>query len=204
MTITKLKAVIIDDEELNITTLDKTLSLYCHDVIVVARCSNPVEAIELVNELRPDIVFLDITMPELNGFEFLNQFKKICFKIIITTAYSEFALKAIKYAAFDFLLKPIDCEELKKAVSRIKIDIAEHRETKFVQNNGISTNLALPTAEGLSFIDIFEIIYCRSDNSYTDFILNESRKVMVSRGLKETSEMLEKHNYYLRPYQYLL
>ncbi len=192
----KLKAIIIDDEELNINTLDKTLGLYCPDVFVIARCSNPVFAIELVNELKPDIVFLDINMPQLNGFEFLNQFKKIKFKIIITTAYSEFALQAIKYAAFDFLLKPIDGEELKKAVLRIRLNLAEQNETAIIQNKTNNTNLALPTSEGFSFIDIFEILYCKSDNSYTDFILRESTKVVVCRGLKETSEMLERHNFF--------
>jgi two-component system LytT family response regulator len=134
-------------------------------------------------------------MPELSGFEFLNNFEKISFKIIITTAYSEFALKAIKYAAFDFLLKPIDFAELREAIDKIKIANSIQKHTNFIQNKGVSTNLALPTSEGYSFIDIFEIIYCKSDNSYTDFILKESRKVMVSRGLKETSEMLEKHNF---------
>jgi len=204
MTIPKLKAVIVDDEPLNIETLDKLITSYCAEVIVVARCQNPLDAVGLVNDLRPDIVFLDITMPEINGFEFLNRFQSIKFKTIFTTAYSEYAVKAIKYAAFDFLLKPIEKDELKEAISRARASMKETAPSEVAHHSGTKTNLALPTSEGFSFINIHDILYCKSDNSYTDYILKEGKKIVVSRGLKETADMLEKHGFFRIHQSYLV
>lgn len=200
----KLKAFIVDDEVLNVETLDKLIRDYCPNVMVVARCSVPEEAIPLVHDLKPDIVFLDISMPGLNGFEFLNEFDKISFKTIFTTAHSEYALKAIRYAAFDYLLKPIDHEELQAAVERARLEIFTQKPTDIVQHTGPSTNLALPTMEGFTFIDINEIVYCKSDNNYTEFILVDGKKIYVSRGMKETSEMLEKHAFLRIHQSYLI
>jgi two-component system LytT family response regulator len=193
----RLKAIIIDDEALNIDTLDKILAAYCpDDVIVIGRYQNPLKAISPVFDLKPDIVFLDINMPEINGFEFLNQFKEIPFKIIFTTAFSDYALKAIKYAAFDFLLKPIDHMEVIEAITKLKTVYAVKKSTPVIQHLGKSTNLALPTTDGFSFIDINEIIYCKSDDNYTEFYLVGNKKVVVCRALKETNEMLNKHSFF--------
>ncbi len=200
----KLKAIIIDDEILNVEALDKILSINCKDVLVVARCVNPVEAVDIVLQLEPDIVFLDINMPELNGFDFLNQFKEISFKTVFTTAYGEYALKAIKYAAFDFILKPINSEEVVDAVNKVRASSLIQKATSIVQNNQNTTNLALPTSEGFSFIDINEIIYCKSDNSYTDFVLKDGKRIVVSRGLKDTEGILEKHSFFRIHQSYLV
>jgi len=204
MTIPKLKAIILDDEALNIDALDRIIMAYCPGVIVVARCQNPLEAIGLVHDLRPDILFLDIAMPELNGFEFLNKFETLNFKTIFTTAYTEYAIKAIKYAAFDFLLKPIDKEELILAINRAQANVLLPSSTEINQHKGTRTNLALPTNEGFSFIDIGEIVFCQSDNSYTIYKLIDGKKIVVSRGLKETSEMLEKHDFFRIHQSYLI
>ncbi len=192
----KLKAIIIDDELLGVDALDKIISKYCKDVLVIARCSDPEEAVAIVHELKPDIVFLDIAMPRLNGFDFLNQFEKITFKIIFATAYSEYAMRAIKYAAFDYILKPIDFKEVLEAVSKVRNTNAPPQISTVVQNNHMNTNLALPTPDGFLFIDISEIIYCKSDNSYTTFVLKDGKRVLVSRSIRETGEMLERHSFF--------
>jgi two-component system LytT family response regulator len=196
MSISRFKTIIIDDELPNIETLDKILGTYCPEIIVVARCQNPKEAISLTNDLEPDIVFLDINMPEMNGFEFLNEFKEISFRIIFTTAFSDYAIKAIKYAAFDFLLKPIDFNEVIEAIQRLKLLPLNRKSSRIIQHKGEATNLALPTNDGFSFIDINDIIYCKSDDNYTEFYLVGNRKVLVSRALKETNEMLDKHSFF--------
>ncbi len=193
----KKKAMIIDDESLNIETLDKILTTYCaEDIIVVARCENPAEAVPLVYDLKPDIVFLDINMPEMNGFEFLNQFQQINFRIIFTTAYGEYALRAIKYAAFDFLLKPIDHKEVMAAIHKLKNLYMVNEPVQVMQHQGKNTNLVLPTADGFSFIDTNEIIYCKSDDNYTEFYLLGNRKIVASRVLKDTNELLDKHSFF--------
>jgi two-component system LytT family response regulator len=175
MAVQKLKAIIIDDEGPNIDTLDKILSVYCPGVIVVARCKDPVEAIDLVKELKPHMVFLDITMPEMNGFDFLKSFNEITFKVVFTTAYSEYALKAIKYAAFDYLLKPINYEEVIDTVNRIKAETQKPMAARISTPSNAVNNLAVPTTEGFHFVDIHEIIYCKSDNSYTNLILKDGK-----------------------------
>ena len=193
---TRIKAVIIDDEVPNLDTLDKIISHFCPDILVVARCQFPEEAVGIVQELKPDIVFLDIKMPVLNGFDFLNRFTSIPFKVVFTTAFSEYALQAIKYAAFDFILKPIDHEEVSAVAAKLKNSTTPRVVTHVIPNNNMNTNLALPTPDGFSFIEISEILYCRSDNSYTKYILSNGKAILVCRGLRETTEMLERHGFF--------
>ncbi len=204
MSRTIYRAIIIDDESLNIETLDKILEIHCPEVKVVARCKSPLDGIRMVNQLKPEIVFLDISMPELNGFEFLNQFKRIFFHVIFITAHSEYALKAIKYAAFDFILKPIDYMEVVQTIARLKSTDFKQLVSSNSNHKNATTDLALPTLDGLSFIDINEIIYCQSDNSYTSFFLKDGKKIVVSRSLKETTEMLEKHSFFRIHQSYLV
>ncbi len=200
----KFKILILDDEVENVRMLEKIVLTHCPDMEIVASCLDSVEAVEITHNMRPDIVFLDISMPILNGFDFLNQFEKIWFKIIFTTAYSEHALKAIKYAAFDYILKPLDSKDVLEAINKFKASNGPNHISEISRNIKANTNLALPTSDGLSFIDIAEILYCKSDNSYTNFFLKDGKKVLVCRGLKETMKTLDGHNFFRIHQSYLV
>jgi len=196
-----LKAIIIDDEPYcceTITTLleDNT------EVEIVAVCYNGADAITAIQKYKPDLVFLDVEMPKMNGFEMLEQFSSVNFEIIFTTSYDQYALKAIRFSAIDYLLKPIDSEELQKAIQKViqrsQKPIAEQLEIlmqKFHQPTTPINKIALPTMEGLQMIPVDSIISCESDSNYTILLLKNNKKIIVSRTLKEIEELLEEHSF---------
>ena len=191
MSTQKLTAIIIDDLARNIASLKHTLIDACPEVMVVASCQNHQEAIKLINELKPDIVF----MPVLKVAGFLNNFEKVFFKIIFTTGFGEPAILAFRYGAFDFLMTPTEPGELKEAVSKVMLS---PRQENSPVTSGINSNsnLALPTLGGFSFIDINKIVYCKGEGVYTTFFLEDKSKILVSKCLNKTTEMLEIHNFF--------
>ena len=191
------KAVIIDDEAKGRLALKEKIKQYCPGVEVVAEASNGKEGIAAIEMHHPQIIFLDIEMPVMNGFEMLNNISDKNFHIIFTTAYDQYAIKAIKYAAFDYLLKPIDIEELKTAVS--KIGSNENLQTKnqiqLLQQNMQQPKkhlhkLAIPTLDGLFFYDINDVIYLEANSNYTYIHFQNKTKVLASKTLKEFEELL--------------
>ena len=169
-----IKAIIIDDEEKGRVVLKQKLADHCPSVLVVCEASNGEEGKVAILEHHPDLVFLDIEMPRMNGFEMLNNLSEKNFHLIFTTAYDHYAIKAIKYAAFDYLLKPIDIEELKVAVNKIsepknsntKSQVEQLQEN--IKNPLLSLNkLAIPTIDGLNFYNITEIVLFEANSNYT-------------------------------------
>jgi len=166
--------------------------------------------LQAIPEHHPQIVFLDIEMPGMNGFEMLEKLPAIDFEIIFTTSYDQYAIKAIRFSALDYLLKPIDREELQKAVQKV-IERSHHPFPqqleillqKIHQPISSAQKIALPSMEGLQMIDVNSIISCASDSNYTIFFIRNKKKIVVSRTLKEIEEMLEEypflrvHNSYL-------
>lgn len=201
-----LKAVLIDDEPKGMEILKWELENSCPEVEVMAMCETGKEGLKAIKELEPDVVFLDIEMPYLNGFELLDLVPDVDFDVIFTTAYDQYALKAFKTtSAVDYLLKPIDEDELKKAVQRVhqKRDQRVALESlDFSSYNGdrearaTMKNIALPTFEGLVFIDPKQIIYCQSDNTYTHIYLKDNKNLLISKTLKEMEEMLGEGRFY--------
>ena len=192
-----LKAVIIDDEAKSRLALLQKLTDYCPQVKVVAEAQNGHEGIFLIEHYKPQVIFLDIEMPHMNGFDMLQEIKEKKFHVIFTTAYDQYAIKAIKYAAFDYLLKPIDIEELKNAVS--KIDAKENEQTKnqieLLQQNMRHPQkqlhkLAIPTLEGLFFYDINDVVHLEANSNYTNIYFNNKIKIIASKTLKEFEELL--------------
>jgi len=172
----KLRAIIIDDEPDCIQSLSRDLVEFCSNVEVVGLCEGAKEGIRSINVHKPDMVFLDIDMPLINGFELLELLPDIHFAVIFTTAYDKYALQAFKISAVDYLLKPIDPEELVKAVDKVQafhkqgttsqqIDFLM-QQLKDQENNAIH-RIALPTSQGLDFIDLKDIQYCESDGAYS-------------------------------------
>jgi len=192
-----IKTIIIEDEAKSRSSLRQKLKEYCPSIDIVAEAEDGLEGISLIEKHKPQLVFLDIEMPKINGFEMLNAIKEKNFNIIFTTAYDQYAIKAIKYAAFDYLLKPVDIEELRAAVSRA--DINETRQTKnqielLHQNmqhpKKLLNKLAIPTLEGLLFYDINDIIQLEANSNYTNIFFNNKTKILASKTLKEFEELL--------------
>ena len=197
-----LKAVIVDDEPFCCTSLVTLLERYCPEVKVAGICHSAEDGLIAIPEKNPQIVFLDIEMPGMNGFEMLEKLSIINFEIIFTTSYDQYAIKAIRFSALDYLLKPVDREELQKAVHKViqrshypNPQQLEILLEKFHQPVSPSQKIALPSMEGLQMIDVNSIICCASDSNYTTFILKNKQKIIVSRTLKEIEEMLEEYSF---------
>lgn len=197
-----IKAIIIDDEMHCQKTLSLLLKEYCTDVEVIAQCDSGESGIEAIKKLKPDLVFLDIEMPHMNGFEMLEKFSQISFALIFTTGYDQYAIKAFRFSALDYLLKPIDHEELKKAVERVKGHLQHPLPQQLeillqkIHSQSSSINkIALPTMEGLQMIPVDSIISCESDRNYTSLLLKGKQKIIVSKILKDIEEMLEEYSF---------
>lgn len=193
----KLKAIIIDDEERAINTLRSLIDMYADDVDIVATCTNVPEGVKAIQTHSPSIVFLDIEMPEYNGFELLEFFREIDFEIIFVTAYNDYAIRAFEASAIDYLLKPVDIDLLVNAIEKAKNKIGQdHIKLKMeilrekYQSNQFK-KIALPTSEGLFFIETKEIIYLEADGSYTEVWLSHGSKMVISKKLKFFEEVLQ-------------
>ncbi|GAB3546012.1 LytR/AlgR family response regulator transcription factor [Spirosoma fluminis] len=211
-----LRAVIIDDETNARQALSNLLQLVCPDVVICGEAKNVDSGIALIHEQHPNLVFLDIQMPGKTGFDLLSSFPTADFGVIFTTAYQEYAIRAFRFSAIDYLLKPIDPDELQSAIGKFKtkllpvdqqqlkilqehIDEPRHSELKKRTPNA-NQRLALPTAEGIHFVQMADIIQCESLGSYTKFHLTTSKSIVVSRLLKEYEEILDNY-YFFRVHQ---
>lgn len=198
-----INAIIIDDERHSCDALKMLLDKCCsQQVQVTAICYSGEEGIKTIKELKPQLVFLDIEMPFMNGFQMLEQLPVINFEIIFTTSYDQYAITAFKFSALDYLLKPVDREELNKAVQKVskKISppVAQQLEILLQKINQPAITIqriALPTMQGLEFVPVDSIISCSSNNNYTEFFLADKKRVLVSRTLKEVEDMLADHSF---------
>lgn len=194
-----IKAVIIDDEPACCDVLAILLEKYCPGVQVIASCHSAAEAIPVLLKKEVQLVFLDVEMPHTNGFDLLEKLPQVNFELIFTTSYDQYAIKAIRFSALDYLLKPIDREELqqavKKASKRLEIPLPQQLEILMekINRSGLASRIALPTLEGLQLVPLDTIISCASSSNYTILSLKENQKIIVSRTLKEIEEMLEEY-----------
>ena len=205
-----IKGIIIDDEPYCSEILAALLESDCPEVEITGICNNAKDALIAIRQHSPDLVFLDVEMPKMNGFEMLEQLPAINFHLIFTTSYDQYALKAIRFSAIDYLLKPIDREELKKAVDKVKeriqTPIPQQLEILMqkLKHSSIQINkIALPTMEGLQMIPVETIISCESDDNYTILQLKSKKKILVTRSLKEMEEILEQHSF-IRVHRYYI
>lgn len=194
-----IKAIIVDDEPYCCDVLSTLLERNCPEVTIVAICYSAEEAIAALAVHQVQLVFLDIEMPHINGFQMLERIPHINFDLIFTTSYDQYAIKAIKFSALDYLLKPIDREELQIAVRKAIQRLLQHPLPqqleillqKLYHPPTPVNRIALPTMEGLQLIPIDSIISCASSSNYTILSLKDKQKLTVSRTLKEIEEMLE-------------
>lgn len=192
-----LTAIIIDDEVKGRIALKEKLRVYCPEVELLAEAADGEEGIAGIERYQPKIVFLDIEMPGMTGFDLLGKLSSYNFHLIFTTAYDQYAIKAIRYAAFDYLLKPVDIGELQEAIKRISVSEVNHlkQQLALLKDNLASgrkpfSKLAIPTQEGLFFYRVDDIVCLEANSNYTDLHFINDKKIVVSKTLKEFEEIL--------------
>jgi len=198
-----LKAVIVDDEPKAIQSLIWELSNFSTEIEVMASFTNPDEALKYLDTNTPDCLFLDVQMPTIGGFQFLEQLKDISFAVVITTAYDEYAIKALKHEAIDYLLKPIDSDDLKESITKIKKH--SDRTINSMKFERILSNfnskfdkkrITINTDGKLLFLDVDDIIYIESDGNYSTLFLKDQKKIVVTKKLKEVNAILPEHYFF--------
>jgi len=200
-----INSILVDDEVHCLDTLSILLKEFCPNVAVLERCRSAKSALDAIGKFKPSLIFLDIEMPAMNGFEMLEQFDEIPFSIIFTTSYDQYAIKAIRFSALDYLLKPIDPKELIAAVHKVEVQKklpsneqfqmllsqVHHKDTGFKK-------IAVPTLEGFELIPAEQILRCEADDNYTHLFLKNKNKIVASRTLKEVEEQLQEFSYFVR------
>jgi len=193
-----IKALIIDDEKSSRDTLRGFVENYCDEIQIIDEAESAEQGIEQIIKLHPELIFLDIELPLGSGFDLLEACKHSDFEIIFTTAHDQYALQAIKVCALDYLLKPISAADLKSAVAKIRQRNLSGSTTPrigaFVENignlNKQLSNIVLPTLDGFLVVKISDIVRCEADKNYTNFILANNEKILVSKTLKEFEDLL--------------
>ena len=200
-----IKAIAIDDEVHCLETLSILLKESCPQVQLLEQCRSAKKGLEAIEKNKPDLVFLDIEMPAMNGFELLEQFTEIPFAIIFTTSYDQYAIKAIHFSALDYLLKPIDPNELKLAVKKVEeqrhLPMAEQFQMLLKQINGKNSGfnkIAVPTAEGFELIPADQVLYLEANDNYTHLFLKNKNKIIACRTLKEMEEQIHDFTFFIR------
>lgn len=206
-----MKAIIIDDEPYCCEVLVLMLEKYCPGVQVSAICHSGEAALQELEMQRFDLMFLDIEMPHMNGFQLLEQIPGINFQVVFTTSFDQYAIKAIRFSALDYLLKPIDRDELQSAVAkasaRVQPNLSAQLELLLHQLRSPMQqvkHIALPTLEGLQMVRIDHIISCSASSNYSILVLKDGQKLTVSRTLKDIEEMLETYNFLRVHHSYLV
>ncbi len=198
-----INAVIIDDEKKSRITLCNHLKVYCPEIKILAEADSVKSGVEQITKHQPDIIFLDIQLPDGTGFNLIEQFKEITFRIIFTTAYSQYAIKAFKFSALDYLLKPIDIDELISAVQKIKTKDASPELNSKIKLLGQNLHnpsapfkkIILSTLDSFHFVETEKIVRCQAQDTYTMFHLESGEKILVTRTLKEFDELLQGQNF---------
>lgn len=204
-----LKAILIDDEPDCVHLLARELAAHCPQVQVVGQTTSSEDGLRLIQVLQPDLVFLDVEMPRLNGFQLLEKVGDIFFQLIFVTAYNEYAVKAFRFSALDYLLKPIDSEQLQAAVHKAarqqridgrQLDMLQRQ----LQHQQLTDKIAVPYQNGIVFLPLTEILYCEADNNYTRVIATQNRHYLLTRTLRDVQQVLEDRHFLRVHRQYLI
>jgi two-component system LytT family response regulator len=192
-----IRAIIVEDEPEAKFMLQALIERYCDEVELVGDASNVQEAIKLIRKVKPDLVFLDIEMPEEKGLHLFRYFEEINFEVIFTTAYDQYAINAIRLSALDYLLKPVGLDELRSSISNFKEKKSKEQSTALLyqEMSTMASNrpqrLALPSKNSFIFLNIDDIMYCQADGSYTVFMTQKGKKHLVAKSMKEYADLLE-------------
>ena len=192
-----IRSIIIDDEQHCVRALLNDLQKYCPSIEVLDTCNSAKEGMLSIKKHRPDLIFLDVEMPWMNGFEMLELLGDLNSSIIFTTAHDEFAAKAFRISAVDYLLKPVDANDLQIAVKKVERKMSEGGSLEHITNllrnikqpSG-EQKIALPQREGYEFVEVSSILYCQAEGAYTKVILENKRSMLISRALGDVEELL--------------
>ncbi len=202
----KQRTILIDDEANSLELLEYELKPFTN-IKIIAKCSDARKAVALIENEKPDLVFLDIEMPWLSGFEVLDKLSYLDFNLIFVTAYDEYAIKAFKYLAFDYLLKPIDKNKLDNSLKRIQSKLKKQQATDLKrivslvkQGEFRLEKIAFPTQKGIEFYSIDEIIHCKADSNYSEIYIVDGKKILVSKTLKKVEKIIN-NTRFLRVHQ---
>ena len=193
-----IASIIIDDEPDGREALRLALERYCPDVSIKKICGSAEEGVDAITQIMPELVFLDVQMPNMSGFDVLQKVSPVHFEVIFVSAYDQYAIKAIKFSALDYLLKPIDIDELMSAVRKVgeRADLKgnDYRYQSVLNNiqykPGRIERLAVPSFEGIDFFNTDDIIYCQADGNYTTLFLRGRQHKLTSRNLKDFESLL--------------
>ena len=198
-----LKAILIDDELSSLQNLQQKLVEFCPDVQIIASAQKPEEAILLIRQHKPDVIFLDIEMPRMNGFRMLDELGEYDFDIVFTTAYNHYAVDAIRISAFDYLTKPVAIKDLQNAVERLAKHRSLHTKDKMellrasLQSvKSQEEKIAIPTSDGLEFIPIKNIVHIESSSNYSRIFFIDGKNILVTKLLGELEEILQPYHFY--------
>ncbi len=196
-----LKAIILDDEHKSRTTLLNMLNNYCEGIEVVGEGDSVQAGVKLIQEKNPDLVFLDIEMPQENGFRLFSYFKNIPFEVIFTTAYNQYAVQAFRFSAVDYLLKPINLEELRDAVKKVinKRDAEmEKQKLQLLRENfnNVFKKIAFQTPTGFEIVELDEIVYCEADGNYSKILLKDDSYILAAKTLRDYESLLDDFNFF--------
>ena len=199
-----IKTILVDDEPRGLSSLRKLLELNCPEVKVLCECPDARSALEKIGDMEPELVFMDIAMPEKNGFDLLNEFSPVPFEVIFVTAHNEYTIQAFKYSAVDYLLKPVEedlmIEAVKRAGQRIASKASAHQVETFLYNlHRVQTpaemKLCIPDMKGFRVIQLVDVVFCESDSSYTIFHLLNGTVLTASRSIIEYELLLERSGF---------
>jgi two-component system LytT family response regulator len=213
-----IRTLIIDDEKHCRDNLQWQLKQYCPEIEITAICNSAEIALQQIQQQQPQLIFLDVVMPGMTGFEMLESLTEIKFDIVFTTAFDHFAVRAIKFGALDYLVKPIDKDELREAVNKLlhrterdPIKQLTALLTNIKKSNDLSfQKIALPTLHGYELVPISDIVFCASSSNYTDIRLSNGQQMLISRTLKDIEDLLDMlpffriHNSYLVNLRYAI
>jgi len=207
-----IRCVLIDDESNSLEMMEWLLKTYCPQVQIEAMCNSAEKGIEAIEKHKPDVVFLDIEMPHMNGFDMLEHFDRLSFDVVFCTAYDQFAIKAFRYSALNYLLKPVDPEDLKETIRRLeerksspsKEQIELLLQNIHTQQKPTVQRIALTTGDGMIFVSTSDILYCQAESNYTAVVLEGRKKVLVSKVLKDIDEALAGPDFFRIHNSYLI
>lgn len=208
-----IRAIIIDDEVNSRDSIAQMLKLYCPEVYVIAHGEGVQSGIEEINLHNPDLVFLDIKMQDGTGFDLLKKLGTIPFKVIFITAYEEYAIKAFKFNALDYLTKPVDPDELRNAIEKAMAALGNETFNERLKyfldsmsrgNSNHNRKIVLKTSNTVHVVEIEKIIRCESDRNYTTFHLDDGEKILISKSMKEFEDLLEGYNFFRVHHSHLI
>ncbi len=203
MSMAQLKAILVDDELPSLQNLEQKITDFCPDIDIIASTQTPEEAIKLIEHHHPDVIFLDIEMPRMNGFKMLEKIKEKDFDIVFTTAYNLYAIDAVRISAFDYLVKPIAIKDLQNCVARLFKDQGKQTPEKLeVLRQNLSDSrsqndkITISTSEGVEFIEIKDILRIESSSNYSKIFFTDGRSFLVTKLLKDFEEILLPYRFY--------